>query len=148
MGEEPTVRSRVILIENGQLALIKRVRDGRTYYIFPGGAVEENETPEQAAVREAHEELGLHIRLGRHVATQEYAGHEHRFYLATATSGEFGKGCGSEYSEDRGPGDTEYLPMWISIGELAVYDVRPPRLAEALLSGEIEGWDGRQIEER
>ncbi len=29
--------ARVILINNSSLALIERVRDGSTYYVFPGG---------------------------------------------------------------------------------------------------------------
>jgi hypothetical protein len=37
--------------------------------------------------------------------------------------------------------------MWIPIKELGTYDVRPASLAKALISGEIEEWQGWKIGE-
>ncbi len=62
-GSKPS-RARVGIVTDGRVALIKRMRAGRTYYLFPGGGVEEGETPEQAAIREAREELGADVELG------------------------------------------------------------------------------------
>lgn len=39
---------------------------------FPGGKVEEGETPQQALVREIQEELGVRIRVGDMIGTIEY----------------------------------------------------------------------------
>ena len=39
---------------------------------FPGGKIEEGETPEQALVREIKEELDTEIRVGRLIGTIEY----------------------------------------------------------------------------
>ena len=39
---------------------------------FPGGKIEEGETPEQALVREINEELDTEIRVGRLIGTIEY----------------------------------------------------------------------------
>ena len=39
---------------------------------FPGGNIEEGETPEQALVREIKEELDTEIRVGRLIGTIEY----------------------------------------------------------------------------
>ena len=36
-------------------------RDG--HWALPGGLVEDDETPEEAAVRETHEETGFHVSL-------------------------------------------------------------------------------------
>jgi len=44
--------------------MIHRKRDGEEYYIVPGGGVEDGETVEEAAYREADEETGLEIELG------------------------------------------------------------------------------------
>lgn len=38
-------RSSVVLIENNKVGLIKRIRDGSVYYVFPGGGIEDGETP-------------------------------------------------------------------------------------------------------
>lgn len=49
-------RAGIVLIEDDKVALIERHRAGLDYFVFPGG-VDEGETPEQAAVREARELL-------------------------------------------------------------------------------------------
>ena len=60
MIEAPVVnaRSRVVLVREGEVALMRRARDGQDYYVFPGGGIEAGETAEAAAAREVWEELG------------------------------------------------------------------------------------------
>ena len=43
-------RGSAVLIENNQVTLIKRIKNGATYYVFPGGGIEEGQTPEEATV--------------------------------------------------------------------------------------------------
>lgn len=97
-------RSRVVIAQDGKLALIKRIRNGTTYYVFPGGGIEPGETAEVAAMREAHEELGVNVRLGRLVATDRFNDVTVYFYAAEITGGEFGTGCGPEFQPGRGRG--------------------------------------------
>ncbi|HEY2003740.1 MAG TPA: NUDIX domain-containing protein [Candidatus Saccharimonadia bacterium] len=55
-------RSAVLIIKDDMLLLIERTRTPEPmYYVLPGGGVEEGETPEQAAIREMKEELGVDI---------------------------------------------------------------------------------------
>jgi 8-oxo-dGTP diphosphatase len=49
--------------QEGALLLVKPTY--RDYWLLPGGAIEENESPFQACIREVHEELGLAFALGR-----------------------------------------------------------------------------------
>lgn len=56
-------RGAAIIVQGGKIALIKRIRKGETYYVFPGGGIEEGEIPEEATKREAYEELGVHIEV-------------------------------------------------------------------------------------
>lgn len=51
-------RGAAIIVQEGKIALIKRIREEETYYVFPGGGIEECETPEEATKREVYEELG------------------------------------------------------------------------------------------
>lgn len=67
-------RGVAIIVQEGKIALIKRIRGGETYYVFPGGGIEEGETPEEATKREAYEELGVHIKVGNLIAKLEYKG--------------------------------------------------------------------------
>ncbi len=47
------------------------VQNENEVWTLPGGAVEENETLKQAAVREAYEETGLEVEVGNIVAINE-----------------------------------------------------------------------------
>jgi len=61
-------RAAVIILQNNKIALIERHRQGRHFFVFPGGKVEFEETPAEAAAREAEEELGLTVIVGPLVA--------------------------------------------------------------------------------
>ncbi|MGC8547781.1 MAG: NUDIX hydrolase [Candidatus Micrarchaeia archaeon] len=50
-----------IISKDGKVLLIKHKKLG--VWLYPGGHVEPNEHPHEAAVREAFEETGLHVRL-------------------------------------------------------------------------------------
>lgn len=50
-------RGSVVIVENDKVGLIQRIRDSSVYYVFPGGGIENGETPEEGAKREAFEEL-------------------------------------------------------------------------------------------
>jgi len=123
----------MVLLQDDLLCLMRRVRLHSTYYLFPGGGVEGGESPVEAVVREAWEELGLHVQPGRLVGDFTHNNERHLFYLAKVTGGDFGTGTGEEYSgalrESRGT----YEPVWISVADACQLDSRPIELVRALL---------------
>lgn len=58
----PTVN--LLIIKDSKILLSRRANTGWMdgYLVIPGGHVEDNETPAEAMVREANEELGLDLR--------------------------------------------------------------------------------------
>src|SRR5690242_12307269 len=62
------IRAGIVLIQDTKVALIERHRAGLHYFVFPGGGVDEGESPEQAAIREAMEELGIEVAIKQKVA--------------------------------------------------------------------------------
>jgi ADP-ribose pyrophosphatase YjhB (NUDIX family) len=53
-----------IIIQGNEVLMVKQyVQRGDIVWNFPGGSIEENETSEQACVREVKEETGDEIRL-------------------------------------------------------------------------------------
>lgn len=76
--------------------IARRNRAGRLEWCLPKGHLEGLETPQQAAVREIHEETGILGRLLKHLATIDYwfAGNDRRVhkmvhhYLLEAIDGE------------------------------------------------------------
>lgn len=58
------LRVSLIIVQDDEILLIDRQRNGRSYYVVPGGGVEAGESLAQAAIREAEEELSLAVELG------------------------------------------------------------------------------------
>lgn len=52
-------RSVVFVIRDKKILMEKLCYGGRTFYSIPGGGIEDDETPEEAAIRELKEECGL-----------------------------------------------------------------------------------------
>ena len=65
-------RGAAVIIEEDQVAVIKRNRNGREYYVFPGGGIEVDESPEQATIREVFEELGVQIVITEHLGAVQF----------------------------------------------------------------------------
>ena len=48
-------RSQAMVCRDGKLLLVEHRMKGRDFFNLPGGGIEENETPEEAALRELNE---------------------------------------------------------------------------------------------
>lgn len=132
-------RAAILLLQGDKIALIERHRQGDHYFTFPGGHVEEGETPEQAAVRETLDELGLEVVLKKLVARMGWQGKWQYYYLAEVTGGVFGSGCGEEML-DTLPGRGTYRPMWMPLADLPDQPVKPHEIAEMVVRFSAQGW--------
>ncbi|WP_430787332.1 NUDIX hydrolase [Virgibacillus flavescens] len=120
-------RGSVVLIENKKVALIKRIKNGSVYYVFPGGGIERGESLEDGAKREAFEELGVEIKINECLAEIEFNGTQY-FFLSEIIGGTFGTGNGEEYIDEDSERGT-YLPMWVDIERLSFLEVKPKEIA-------------------
>ena len=133
-------RAGIILIQEGKLALMERHRQGRHYFAFPGGGVDEGETDEQAAIREAMEELGIEVGIAQKAATILREGRRDQVYfLVKCLGGEYGTGTGEEFDEVDEENGT-YNPVWMPLGELLEKNVVPRGLAELVVKAQRDGW--------
>ena len=142
-------RAGVIVVVDGRLALIDRERPGSPapYSAVPGGGVEAGESFEDAAVREAKEELGLDVALrsSQPVFTVQDGMGEHQYFLADAVGGTFGTGDGPEFDPGRGRGT--YAPVLVSPDEAVHRQVAPLAISEALLRSFVTGdWPAAPLE--
>ena len=136
-------RAGIILIEDNKVALIERHRAGLDYFVFPGGGVDEDETPEQGAIREAMEELGVEVALRQKAAIIHFDQSTQHYFLAEMVSGEFGTGTGEEYTDadPANPNEGIYIPVWMPIGELSQYDrIFPAEVVKLVLKAQTDGW--------
>ena len=133
------IRSGIILIEDNRLALIERHRGGMHYFAFPGGGMDEGETPEQAATREAEEELGIQVKIKQKVSDVYFNEKVQHYFLTERISGEFGTGTGEEYGEYN-PVHGTYLPLWMPLTDVKDNNVLPRELADLVVRFVKEGW--------
>lgn len=69
--------------KSGRKLLLVRRRDV-PIWVIPGGGIEENETPEQGAIRETKEETGFDIKIVRKIAEYTYKNKEKKNHIFEA----------------------------------------------------------------
>ena len=137
-------RAAIILLEDDKIALIERHRAGLHYYSFPGGHIEPVETPEQAAVRETKEELGLQVTIRKLAVVADWQGRTQYYFLADRLSGTFGTGTGEEMIHPR-PEKGTYQPLWMPIAELSSQPIKPWFMANLVTRHAKEGWPDQPV---
>ena len=134
--------ARVILVDDDErLVLVRRVRTDLpeqgcpVYWTTAGGGIEPGETREEAAVREAEEELGARVRLGPQVLMTAWYLHGglrvNHFFLARLVDLDPARRSGPELDvEFRGTLEADAR----GIDEVAGLDLRPSDLREHVVT--------------
>lgn len=137
-------RAGIVLIQDNKVALMERYRAGLHYFIFPGGGVDEGESVEQAAIREAMEELGIEIAIKQRVAELQWGQKSRQIYfLVEQTGGEFGTGEGEEFTASNldNPQKGMYIPMWMPISELMQHkNIYPAHVVRLVMQAARDRW--------
>jgi 8-oxo-dGTP pyrophosphatase MutT (NUDIX family) len=137
------IRAVALLIEKDRIAMIERQRLGETFYVFPGGGLHPDETPEQAVERETLEELGLEVRALRQVAETTYLDNPHLYFLVERIGGVFGAGTGKELSRPADSPRGSVTPIWLPLSRLAPasgLQIYPRKIADLVLEAQADGW--------
>lgn len=79
--------SAAVILRDGKFLMVKQQKHGRIFWNFPGGHVEDGESPEQACIREVKEETGLDVSIEKKLAQ---SGDSH-FFLVHITGGNLKK---------------------------------------------------------
>lgn len=133
MGKQ-TARA-VIFNDNDQLLMVERHKNGEHYYVLPGGHVDKDETPEQAVVREVHEETGLDVEVEKllYTSTDDIAHHDQRIFLCRYQGGEPELQPDSIEARAQEAGEPQdWLPAWFTFDELRDKQVYPQALLKYL----------------
>ncbi|PWV99725.1 mutator protein MutT [Paenibacillus cellulosilyticus] len=105
--------AQAIVIQDQQVLMVKQyVQRGDIVWNFPGGGIEDGETPEQACVRELREETGYDIQIVQllHEQFDKYT------FVARITGGELLLHLASAYNEDI------IDVAWISLDDESKFD--------------------------
>ncbi len=141
------VRVAGIIFINGGVALmhrteVKKRKDYQEYYTFPGGGLEEGETPEEGTIREIKEEFGIDVKVIKRLyeMNSEKFNQKEIFYLCEYVSGKFGTGNGPEFSNDPKYIDSgKYLPEIIKKDEIKNLLLLPTEIKEKFVEDLEQG---------
>ena len=131
----PRIRAAAIIVQDDTILLVRHEKDGRRYWLLPGGGVDFGESLAEALVREVCEEAGLDIVVGDLVMANDSIppdAHRHVlnvYFTAEVTGGELRPG------RDGRLDDVRFVPLDDLPGLTFYPDVREP-----LLRGIREGF--------
>jgi ADP-ribose pyrophosphatase YjhB (NUDIX family) len=118
------MRVTVIVVNAGEILMIRRVKNGEEYFVFPGGGVEEGESPEEATFRELLEETSTAAEVIEPLCTYLNRGRLEKYYRTDFAGNRADmKIAGPE--EGRQSADNVYELVWVSPEKLASLEVRP-----------------------
>ncbi len=139
---------RGVVVLEGKLVLMHRIKNGEEYWVLPGGGVEGDESYEETVIREMEEEVGIkvkpvkeivRVKFGAPLETNDFStinipGWEAMdiFYLCEYVSGEIGSGMGVEFTE-RSTKDNIYSLEAVSAQEFKRINCKPSEVKEVIL---------------
>ncbi|HNV97009.1 MAG TPA: NUDIX domain-containing protein [bacterium] len=119
------------IIEDEKLLLLYKDKDD--FYEFPGGKVEEDETIDEAALRETMEEIGCKVKIHKHLIAIEFEKDgktylSHKFFAEIETGMPYADGI--EHSDI----------LWLPIKDYKKYNLAPNAIifCEKYLNKELD----------
>lgn len=133
-----TERYRAIIIKDGKLAVMERHKNGRHYWVFPGGGLEGKETPAECCEREVMEEFGIEVKAKNMIYFMEQESTLQGFFVCDWISGNIHKTDAVEYSSYNPDVYGTYNPILINLNELDKYPTLYPKEIAAQLKKDLE----------
>ncbi|WP_068718544.1 NUDIX domain-containing protein [Vibrio tritonius] len=122
--QKQRVSALLVNSDNAEILLIKRFKDGRTYWVFPGGGVEPNETLQQAIIREVFEETMLKIDNPEAIFSVVNRGRKEHFFLVKVLY--FGPKLSPESPEFKAQHSHNlYEHTWVKLSDLSQINLVP-----------------------
>ncbi len=127
------IRVAGVVVNKSQILLIHREKEGRKYYVFPGGGVEDEEDNEEALLREIKEETSTEIKINKLLYRHNYETSNQCYYLCDYVSGTPELSEDSIESVKNKKGNDFYVPLWVNIDKLSNLLLYPLEIRDWLL---------------
>lgn len=140
--------ARAIIIEDGKLLVMHRNKEGSQYFTLVGGGVKDNETLEQALVREVKEETGMDVIGAKLVFIEEHPApynEQYIFLCKVAPHEPIALQINSEESYMNRFEMNIHTPAWCQISGFTNIPFRTPQLQEAIVKATKHGFPDQPI---
>ena len=146
----PSMRkaARGIIIENGKILVMHRSKNKVEYFTLVGGKVADNESVEQALVREVKEETGMDVTSARLVFIEEHPepyNEQFTFLCEVAPHAAIGL---QDSSEEAGMNKLQvnmHQPQWVPIKAFTSIHFRTPLLQKAIIQALAKGFPDQPV---
>lgn len=123
MGE----RHAGIVIKDGRILLMHRIKNGREYWVIPGGHRREGDSGDATAVREVFEETGITVKCDNLIMENEGS----YYYLCSWVDGDHPYLNGEE--KEKNSQENFYEPLWINLEDIDKLNILPGYIKDWLL---------------
>lgn len=132
-------RVAVVISKDNKILLMRRIKDGRKYFVFPGGGVKRGENFESAIKREIKEEFDIDITIRTFLFRIENKGRVELYFLVNNFVGE-PHISGEE--RQRIDENNQYILAWKKLSQIKKLSNLFPeeaknRIEELVIKGEI-----------
>lgn len=128
------IRAAGIVIRDDSLLVMFRRKNGREYYTFPGGTLENGESPQEAVVREIEEETTMTVEVGELLYELHRTGTlpKEYFYRCTYKNGTPALRSDSIEQKINDEANNFFEPKWVQLSEIKNIPLLPAEIAERL----------------
>lgn len=125
------MRATAVIIKDNNVLLIHRLKDGLDYFVFPGGGIEEGESPEEAMIREIKEETNLDAKINKKLLEydNENDKRKHCLFLITEFSGNLKLGGPEALKNSK---QNSYILEWHNLDRISELQLFPQIVKEKL----------------
>lgn len=125
------VRATSFVVKNNSILMIHRYSEGQEFYVLPGGSKEDNESIEEATLRELKEETNLEGKIVKEVLDYTDEVSRNRIFLLEVNDGEL-KINESAPEANRQNKQNKYSPEWVPVNKILFLTIWPLKTREFL----------------
>jgi len=137
-------RATAVIVVGTRVLLMRRKKHGEEYFSFPGGTIEQGESPEQAVVRELKEEFTIDITINRFLFDSVAMGKKSYYFLVILFTGTPVLGGEEKDIMAKDP-ENQFAPEWRSVAELRTLENLYPQEARERIADILDTLPGRGV---